>query len=331
MPNRQPILPVIAALFIRSTLAALTVCTVGGLAAQTDAPLVPGNSLFSEFNHIEYIPGDLPIILAVPHGGHLMPAEIPCRAGGVLDTDANTQELGRTIAAVLHERTGHHIHVVISRLHRSKLDPNRDLPEAAEHDVAVRAWAAYHRFIEDACEASVSTHGSAFLIDLHGHGHKQPRVELGYTHSALDLADCEERINEPPFAASGSLGLVAERSQLPYTELLHGPTSLGALLESNGFLATPSPRLPIPDEPFFRGGYTVRHHCDAARQITGVQIEANRSRLRDTSAHRLRFAQAFSTALADFLQAHLPYSMEGAGEIPLPPTRQVIPANQPAQ
>lgn len=295
--------------FIRPNLALLAALAVGGLAAQTDAPLVPGNSLFSESNHIEYLTGDLPIILTVPHGGHLTPAEIPSRTGGVLESDANTQELARTIAAVLHERTGHYIHVVISRLHRSKMDPNRDLPEAAEQETAVGAWTAYHRFIEDACAVATRTHGWAFLIDLHGHGHKQPRVELGYVHSAIDLADCEERLNEPSFAASGSLSLIAKQSLRPYTELLHGPTSLGALLESNGFLATPSSRLPVPDEPFFRGGYTVQRHCIASRLVTGVQVEANRTRLRDTTAHRLRFAQSFSTALADFLQAHLDFSI----------------------
>ena len=232
-------------LFIRSALGLLAAFAAGGLAAQTGAPLVPGNSLFSEANLIEYVPGDLPIVLTAPHGGHLMPSGIPNRTSGVLDSDAHTQELSRTIAAVLHERTGHHIHVVISRLHRSKLDPNRDLPEAAEQQTAVAAWTAYHQFIEDACAASIRTHGWAFLIDLHGHGHKQPQVELGYVHSALDLAGCVERINEPSFAASGSLGLVAAKSPLPYTELLHGPTSLGALLENHGFLATPSPRPPI--------------------------------------------------------------------------------------
>ncbi len=317
--------------FIRSVLALLAAFAAGGLAAQTGAPLVPGNSLFSKANLIEYVPGDLPIVLTAPHGGHLMPSDIPSRTSGVLDSDAHTQELSRTIAAVLHERTGHHIHVVISRLHRSKLDPNRDLPEAAVQQTAVAAWTAYHQFIEDACAASIRTHGWAFLIDLHGHGHKQPQVELGYVHSALDLADCVERINEPSFAASGSLGLVAARSPLPYNELLHGPTSLGALLENHGFPATPSPRQPIPGEPFFRGGYTVQRHCKASRLVTGLQVEANRSRLRDTPAHRLRFARSFSTALAGFLQTHLDFSLDGDGGIQPSPPSKPIPSNQPAQ
>jgi hypothetical protein len=151
----------------------------------------------------------------------------------------------------------------------------------------------------------VKQFGVAFLIDLHGHGHADSRVELGYLHNALDLADCDEALNESTYVNVGSLRWMADRSHLSYTELLRGPQSLGALLEREGFPATPSPRMPVPTEPFFRGGYTILRHCNAARNVTGLQIEANRPLLRDTAENRLRFSHALVSALSTYLPWHL--------------------------
>jgi hypothetical protein len=118
--------------------------------------LVPGKSVFGQRNFIEYVPGELPLVIAAPHGGQLKSEEIPNRTNGVTDIDANTQELARTIAAVVHAETGRHIHLVVCRLHRSKLDANRDLAEATQgNELAVQAWKEHHAFIETACEAAV--------------------------------------------------------------------------------------------------------------------------------------------------------------------------------
>ncbi|MEN3944255.1 hypothetical protein WJU23_23335 [Prosthecobacter sp. SYSU 5D2] len=275
----------------------------------------PGNSVFGDRQFIEYVPGDLPVIIAAPHGGRLFPEDVPDRTSGVKDADANTQELARTIAAVIHARTGRHIHLVICRLHRSKLDANREIVEAAQGDpLAGQAWEEHHGFIEQACAAAVKQYGVAFLIDLHGHGHKDPRVELGYLHTPVDLSSGEDVLNAPGFAAGGSLGWLAARSSLPYVQLLRGPQSFGALLEERGFAATPSPRAPVPDEPYFKGGYTIARHCDASRHVTGFQIEANRPRLRDTAANRLAFAHALTGALEVYLPAQLGVSLDGGGK-----------------
>lgn len=274
--------------------------------------LVPGNSVFGRHNFIEYVPGELPLVLAAPHGGRLTPEEIPNRTNGVTDIDANTQELARTIAAVVHAETGRYIHLVVCRLHRSKLDANRDLAEAAQGNAsAEQAWKEHHAFIETACEAAVRQFGVAFLIDLHGHGHADPRVELGYLHNALDLADCDEALNESTYVNASSLRWIVERSNLNHVDLLRGPLSLGAMLEAHGFPATPSPRMRVPTEPFFRGGYTIARHCKADKNITGLQIEANRPRLRDTEENRLRFARALVESLREFFPAHLGMTLGG--------------------
>jgi hypothetical protein len=57
----------------------------------------------------------------------------------------------------------------------------------------------------------------------------------------------------------------------------------------------------VPSEPYFRGGYTVFRHVKAERNIAGLQIEANRIRLRDTPENRQRFAESLVSALQVYL------------------------------
>jgi N-formylglutamate amidohydrolase len=281
-------------------------------ATASAADLVPGQPLISANKFTEFIPGDLPLVVAAPHGGRETPADVPDRTKGVLIPDTNTMELARAIAAEVHKKTGRHMHLVMARLHRKKLDPNRDLPEAAEGNaVAAQSWKDYHGFIEQACDAAVKKHGVAFFIDLHGQSHPDVRVELGYRHSAAALAAGDDEINKPAFVARGSLQLIAARSRDSYAQLLRGPSSLGALLEKRGFPSTPSPRMPVPSEPFFAGGYSVERHCDAKRNITGLQIETNRSNLRDTKENRQRFAEALVATLEEFLPARLSVQLDG--------------------
>ncbi len=315
----------------------LPTCLMISLIVLASSPVMagevaPGTSVFGQHDYIEHVAGDLPLIIAAPHGGQLTPQDIPDRINGVTQTDANTQELARTIAAVIHAETGRHIHLIICRLHRGKLDANRDLPEAAQGSaVAEQAWREHHAFIEQACEDSVRRHGVAFLIDLHGHGHPDPRVELGYLHNALDLADCDEALNEATYVNASSLRWIVERSALSHVELLRGPLSFGAMLEANGYPATPSPRMPVPTVPFFRGGYTIERHCNPARNVTGFQIEANRPRLRDTAANRRRFARALLSTLKSYFTVHLGFGLEGREPLEpgVPITRfQIIPASQ---
>jgi hypothetical protein len=263
----------------------------------------PGQSVFGEKEYAEYIVGDLPIVISAPHGGRLAPDEIPDRTSGTIGADANTQELVRAIAAEIHARTGHHAHVIICRLHRRKLDCNREIVEAAAgNPIAEKTWAEYHAFIERAEKAAIAKAGRCFYIDLHGQGHKDRRIELGYLHTQEVLAKADAELNAE--AAVGSLRRIAEKAKRPYVELLRGPRSLGAMLEAHGFPSAPSPERPVPVLPFFAGGYSTRRHVPADAPVAGLQIECNLAGVRDTAANRERFATALVTVLREYLAEH---------------------------
>src|SRR4051794_11480332 len=140
----------------------------------------PGQSYFGRNRYIEYLAGDLPVILSAPHGGRERPEELPDREQGTYAFDTNTQELARAVADELHARTGHWPHVILCRLHRRKVDCNREIVEAAAGDpLAEQAWREFQGFIDAARATVVGQHGRGLYIDLHGHGHPQQRLELG--------------------------------------------------------------------------------------------------------------------------------------------------------
>jgi N-formylglutamate amidohydrolase len=270
-----------------------------------------GQATFGTDRYVEYLAGDLPIVLTSPHGGRLKPDSIPNRTNGVTEMDANTQELARAVADEFFARTGHRVHLVASHLHRGKLDPNREIKEAAQDSpIAERAWTEYHTLIRQALAAAVARHGFAFLVDLHGHGHAIPRLELGY---ALDAKQLNQ--SDPAFDSSGLIALstlrdLAARLGGSPTALLRGPRSLGDLFATRGLRAVPSPAEPQPgNNAFFAGGYTVRQHAAApdTPKVDGLQIECYRVGLRDTAENRAKFAKIAGEVLTVFVEEHYPF------------------------
>jgi hypothetical protein len=272
-----------------------------------------GVPVYGSDRYTEYVPGNMPLVISAPHGGKLKPETVADRTFGVRSEDSNTQDLARRIAAEVKKVTGRQMPLVISHLHRSKLDPNREIQEAAQGDkTAENVWAEYHAFIQEALKAAVERHGRVFFIDLHGQSHPEVRVELGYLHAAADYAKSNPKVNAAAFIQQGSLALIMKLNpELEYTMLLHGPESLGALLEARGFQATPSPRMPVPSEPYYRGGYTVFRHVLGMPNVAGLQIEANRVRLRDSPEGRQRFAEALVSSLQVYLPRFMKLGLDG--------------------
>jgi hypothetical protein len=283
------------------------------IALRTHAqPYTPGQSYFGSNNYTEYVAGNMPLILSAPHGGLLLPASIPDRncSGCSTVNDFNTQELARALANALHERTGCWPHLVVNRLHRRKLDANRDLPEAADgNPTAGQAWADFHNFLGNAKNEVAFNFGKGFYVDLHGHGHSIQRLELGYLLYSDELRLPDDTLNTPAFTGYSSIKHLAEDNPqaLSHAELLRGNQSLGELLANRGYPATPSQSDPAPDagEDYFSGGYnTARYSSCNGGTIDGVQIECNRTGVRDSLSQVERFADSLAVALIDYLGRH---------------------------
>ena len=259
--------------------------------------------------YIEYIAGDLPIIITAPHGGTLEPEEIPNRTGTGITTvrDSNTEELARTIGSVFASTTGGRPHIIIVRLRRTKLDANRDLAEAAlGNRVAGRSWVEFHSFVETAKQAVIARHGTGVYIDLHGHGHVIQRLELGYLLSSATLGLSDAGLDAVGAENQSSIRTLSEVSPATFAGILRGASSLGALFEAAGFPAVPSASTPGPGgAEYFNGGYnTDRHGSRYGGPISGVQIETNFDGVRDNVANRERFATALVSVMGRYMAAH---------------------------
>lgn len=254
--------------------------------------------------YVEYRAGTLPLILSAPHGGTAEPTEVPDRTWGTTVSDRNTELLAFAVADALEARLGGRPHVVVSHLHRRKLDPNRELEEAAQDDPrAEQAWREFHGFIEHASARVVAEHGEGFYIDLHGHGHAIQRLELGYLLTASELAQSDAALDRGNWSAGSSVRTLVEAAGVPLSAVVRGPHALGSLLEARGYPAVPSDRQPDPgDDPFFSGGYNTWRHASAhGGPVSGVQIEAHYPGIRDSAEHRA----AFAAALAETLDVYL--------------------------
>lgn len=266
----------------------------------------PGKACFGRERYVEYIPGSLPVVISAPHGGREKPSELPDRQEGTFAFDANTQELARAIDDAFVARTGQHAHLVLCLVSRRKVDCNREIAEGASgNPLAERTWKDFQGFIQEARAEVVAKHGQGFYIDLHGHGHPDGRLELGYAHGRTDLGLKDGELGRDELVAKGTLRWFASKDPVGYPALLHGPRSLGGLLEQAGYPSTPSPAKPLPDEPFFNGGYNARTHTANGTRFAGLQIETNSKGVRDTEANRRRFAETLVTQLSLYLDERM--------------------------
>lgn len=271
---------------------------------------IPGETYFGENEYIEFKAGNLPIIISAPHGGGLEPTEIPDRncIGCVYVRDSRTQELVRQMSDAIFEEFGCYPYIIINRLHRKKLDANRDIGDAADGDpMAEQAWMEFHNFIQGAKDSVTQNFGKGLYLDLHGHGHDIQRLELGYRISKTKLQMSDVELDA--FVDDASIKNLANGNlnQLTLSQLLRGEDSFGELYQEKMFPAVPSQTdsFPIGNEPYFSGGYnTERHGSKLEGVIDGIQIECNWENVRNNEVNREIFATATAQVLRKYLEKH---------------------------
>ena len=267
---------------------------------------------------MEYQVGTLPLVISVSHGGDVEPTSIPDRTcnNPVYAMDAFTIETAIEIKNKLFELTGCYPHLIISHLRRNKLDPNRNLSEAAcGNGEAISAWFDFHGFIADAREAANLVYNDqTFFVDLHGHGNPIQRIELGYLLYDDELELPDNALNTSTYVNYSSIQNLVQInvSSSTHAQLLRGSEAFGTLLSDLNYPSVPSQSIPFPgtNTNYFSGGYITVNHTSYNSDVTinGFQMELNYDNIRDTSNHRTAFADAFSQAFIQFMNTH--FSMD---------------------
>ena len=268
-----------------------------------------GVSHFDQNEHVEYIHGNMPLILSAPHGGEKRPEDIEDRSCSACVTvnDAFTQELLREVSESITSYTGCTPYSIINRLHRSKLDANRSILEGADEDpMAEDAWEFYHEKIAHSREEVSRDFGGGLFIDLHGHAHTIQRLELGYLLSRSQLSEEDEILDQLAEGSSVAHLAVTSPASSSLSDLIRGSLSLGTVVAERGYDCVPSSADPYPmdGEAYFTGGYNTQQY--GSRQggvIDAIQIECNQD-VRFDSETRRQFADSLAVALLDFLGTH---------------------------
>ncbi|MBR9914784.1 MAG: T9SS type A sorting domain-containing protein [Algicola sp.] len=207
----------------------------------------PGVSIFSSFQneYIEYIPGNLPIIISVPHGGVLLSGEtiggvfyddndanLPDRTCGAIERDVNTDILARRIQDEIFAQTGGYAHIIINNLHRSKMDPNLMVsPGSCANSHAASYWSDFHNFINDASQSVEADWGKGLYIDLQGKSNVIPRIEIGYNISSSELNSSDLNVSTIIDKSTIKSLVMNNLNNLSHEELVRGTNSLGQLFK----------------------------------------------------------------------------------------------------
>ncbi len=284
----------------------------------------PGQHYGDVLGYIDYLAGNTPIIITVPHDGTLSPSTIADRTYGTMARDLNAQKIAERFAYFFVQRSGGLFpHIIVSNLHRTKLDPNRDITEGAQGDVgAIQAYNAYHSFIQTAIDSVEANFDSGLLLDLHGHAHDIQRLELGYLLTSDDLALSDIQIGSPTYEQKSSISQISSLSPTSFDEILRGATSLGSLILSKSysysnpggnsdvytFDTVPSSDTKSPGtEPYFNGGYTTAKY--SVGEINVIQIEAHYDRARDTARSYGALAEILERSVYEFYREHTSVSI----------------------
>jgi hypothetical protein len=305
IPMKRTIIPFFRHFYFLLTIITLVSCE------DKDEPELDDSVPFDAQEYVDFESGNIPLILSVPHGGDLKPGEILNRTcnDAVSVMDEFTIELAQTIMDEF-AKAGQKPYLIINKMHRSKMDANRNREDATCGDKNAQAvWDLFHGQIQNSMVSISTKFQKGLFIDLHGHGNPKQRVELGYLLYEDELGLPDATLNSPALLEVSSIrNLVKDNpAGASHTDILKGDNAFGTLLDQAGFAAVPSSVDPVPlaSDNYFSGGYnTVNYSSFKGGTIDGIQVECNRTGLRDTAENRQAFAVAFVSTAVAYLEAH---------------------------
>ena len=130
--------------------------------------------LFEKF--IKYQQGSIPLIISVAHGGTKKVKEIPTRKEGILGIDKKTPDLALDLIKEIEKLFISKLKIIkspsyiISKVHRCKIDLNRNPSEAynVNSGLAGQIYNHYHDKIRTFINYNLSQFKHSLLIDIHG-------------------------------------------------------------------------------------------------------------------------------------------------------------------
>jgi hypothetical protein len=141
--------------------------------------------------YIQYLEGNNNILLTAPHGGNMRPLSIPKRKSGISTMDTYTRRLTSKVYSLF--RTEDKPTALIADIHRSKVDLNRGIREAAQgNKKAENIWWDWDKYIRVMQYDLLRRFGNVVYVDIHSHNDGK-YFELGYNLNANDYLNLQRR------------------------------------------------------------------------------------------------------------------------------------------
>ena len=272
------------------------------------AQYIPGQSYFGANNYIEYIAGDLPIIIVVPHGGDLMPTNLPIIGNHGID-NGTQQTSWQLYDSIVSHTNGCIPHVIINHLHPSVLNAAREIDTAAGTNFDTRhAWYNFHDFIDTAKYTVTNSWGAGHYFEMHGNGHTDMWTEVGLGVSKTYLNGSDSlimtRVNY------STVKNLCSNGGVNFLDVVKGPMSLGSLLDSKGWNSVPSLTHPSPDTGgfFYAGWNTWKHGSRYSGVIDATHLENYYAFMQ--TINRAQYANDLSESILQFMQAHYGFTLD---------------------
>lgn len=234
---------------------------------------------------LEIIPGEVSLIVTVPHDGGILlrrPSQYPfrplgptrreahrlgdhaailpevCNWGGYDHRDLGTREIGLAFGSD-HEPRGHPT-IILFNLHRAHVDVNRE-PQVGQAgtQMLTEVYEAFHQTLDGAVTACVRDHACCLLLDIHGYT-RSPYHDGFSGNADLILGTAEFGICPRPAVAA-----------------------FAAVLRDRGYTPAFSPDTACGIHAAYRGGWIVRRCASVPEaRVFGIQVEIPK-RLRQPS------------------------------------------------
>lgn len=199
--------------------------------------------------------GQLPLVLSAPHGGTEAPDCIPDLRGGPYVSDKYTMDLVKELVPLIgREMGGREPFAVYNKLHRSKMDANRDLHEGTDGGLyATSVHDLYHdtlqQCVDEAKLFADEITNQVLLIDIHGYAPLKAWNTSTWDSSWIMVGHLVSRKK------------LRSVKRLTNEDWVRGPASIGSLFQSEGLMAEPSTQRPVPNAgKYFSGGYITERY-----------------------------------------------------------------------
>lgn len=231
---------------------------------------------------IEFVPGNLPIILECPHGGTKNIPNYPGENPKLGKKDAYAYELTQLVKEKMMQKTGKSPTVLAMLGNRNYIEANRKAgPGAYREEITQQLYELYYQKVEEGIDHLLRSHKSGLMISIHTGWTMKYEIEIG--------VNGYEKWSTIPF-------FVKKYSW----ETFHGPDGIAGRLSRLGY-----------EIPGFKGipqtkgwvGYPALTNCRKAQNkgVDGLQFEFYAKKMLHDPKKREKMAEDLADVLLDFV------------------------------